>query len=158
MMYAKELFIAGTAENYYQAFTYFNNSLTNANLTANDLRLSHCVLAKYYNLTSDTYNLFKIATKNIQGVASAEICCELGDYYMKANDYDEAIYWYYMAANTASADLNINCVQFIPNLQLSYCFLKLGNMSEAANYNNLAGIYKPTDPAVIANRDLFNQS
>ena len=158
MMYAKELFIAGTDDNFYKAFDYFNSSLANANMTINDHRLSHCVLARYYNLKSDSYNLFKIATKNIQGVASAEICCELGDYYMTLNDYDEAVYWYYTAANSTSADLDINCVQFIPNLRLCNCFIKLGDLAEAANYNDMAGIYKPNDPAVMANQDLLNNT
>ena len=156
MMYARELFIGGTEEDFYKAFEYFNRSLTHGNMNTDDIRLSHCVLARYYNLKSDTYNLFKIATKNIQGVASAEICCELGKYYMNALDYSEAVYWYNTAITTASADLSINCVQFIPNIQLCYCFIKLGNMAEAAKYNDMAGIYKPNDPAVIANRVLFN--
>ena len=156
MMYARELLIGGTEENFYKAFDYFNKSLTTGNMNADDIRLSHCVLARYYNLKSDAYNLFKIATKNIQGVASAEICCELGSYYMNAKDYSEAVYWFITATTTASADLNINCVQFIPNIQLCSCYIELGNMAEAAKYNDMAGIYKPNNLAVMANRDLFN--
>ncbi|MGC7870277.1 glycosyltransferase [Desulfosporosinus sp. SYSU MS00001] len=154
MMYARELLIAGTEEDFYNAFEYFNRSLPTMN--KDDIRLSHCVLARYYNLKSDSYNLFKIAAKNIQGAASAEICCELGSYYMKENDYNEAVYWYYTAATAASADLSINYVQFIPNLQLCRCFLELGDLAEAAKYNDMAGIYKPDSPEVAANRELLS--
>jgi len=158
MMYARELYIGGTEEDFYKAFNYFNRSLTDESMNVDDIRLSHCVLARYYNLRSDRYNLVKIATKNIQGVASAEICCELGNYYMNAKDYNEAVYWYNTAITNASADLNINCVQFIPNIQLCYCFIELGNMAEAAKYNDMAGIYKPNDPAIKANRFLLSNN
>jgi len=99
--------------------------------------------------------LFKIATKNIRGTACAEICCELGSYYMKEKDYNEAVYWYYLAANASNAELDVNYVGFIPNLQMSACYLALGNMQEASKYNNLAALYKPNDPSVLANNRIL---
>jgi len=152
MMYARELFIAGTEADFLKAAEYYHHSLAE-NRNAQDVRIAHCVLARYCNLTSDVYNLFKIATKNIQGAASAEICCELGSYYMKAKDYAEALYWYYLAANGASADLDIKYAEFIPNLQTCYCYIEMGDLTEAAKYNAIAGLYRPNDPAVLANND-----
>lgn len=156
MMYARELFICGTHEDFYNAFDYFNTSLTSSSLNPNDKRLSYCILARYYNLKSDAHNLFKVITKTLNGVASSEICCELGTYYMNKEDYEEALYWYYLASSAASADLNIDYMQFIPNIQMCHCFIKLGNMTEAAQHNSLAEFYKPNHPFVLANKEILN--
>lgn len=157
MMYARELYIAGNDENLIKAYEYFNNSLTDSNMTDDDKRLSHCVLARYYNLKSDSYNLLKIATKNMRGAASAEICCELGDSYLRERDFEEAIYWYYTAANAASADLVITSAEFTPNIGLCRCFIESGDMEEASRYNETAALYKPDDPAVLANQKLLEE-
>ena len=95
-------------------------------------------------------------TKNIRGNPSAEVCCELGSYYMKEKDYVEAFYWFYSAANSANAELDIDYGGFIPNLQMSRCFLELGDLNEARNYHYAAATYKPTDQAVIANKELLD--
>jgi len=156
MMYARELFICGTNKDFHKAFDYFNTSLTSNNLKSDDKRSSYCVLARYYNLKSDTLNLFKVITKTLNGIASSEICCEVGNYYMNKEDYEEALYWYYLASSTASADLSIDYMQFIPNVQMCHCFIKLGNITEATQHNSLAEFYKPNHPIVIANKEFLN--
>ncbi|WP_053006357.1 glycosyltransferase family 2 protein [Desulfosporosinus acididurans] len=155
MMYARELFICGTDEDFLKAFDYFNRSLMEETLKPDDKRLSYCVLARYYNLISDAHNLFKVITKTLNGVVSSEICCELGSYYMKMEDYEEALYWYYLASGAASADLNIDYMNFIPNFQMCRCFIKLGDMTEALKHNSLAEFYKPNHPDVLANKQIL---
>jgi glycosyltransferase involved in cell wall biosynthesis len=158
MMYARELFICGTVEDFSNAFDYFNASLRSERLKPDDKRLSYCILARYYNLKSDAHNLIKVITKTLNGIVSSEICCELGSYYLSKEDYEEALYWYYLASSTASADLNIDYMQFIPNVQMCQCSIKLGNMAEAAQQNSLAEFYKPDHPLVLANKRIINSS
>ncbi|AFM42733.1 glycosyl transferase [Desulfosporosinus acidiphilus SJ4] len=157
MMYARELFICGNDEDFYKAFAYFNMSLMSDSLKPEDKRLSCCVLARYYHLKSDVHNFFKVITKTLNGIVSSELCCELGSYYMTLEDYEEALYWYYLASSSASADLNIDYMNFIPNVQMCQCFIKLGNLTEALQHNTLAGFYKPNHPAVLANMQNLNK-
>ena len=61
----------------------------------------------------------------------AEISCEIGYYFMNINDYSKALKWFLLAThlekpNTLGFLLN-DYWGFIPNIEISVCYYKLGN-------------------------------
>lgn len=90
----------------------------------------------------------------------AETCCEIGQYYFNRNDYTRAAYWYEQALRLPRPDqlggfVQPDCYGFIPATQLSVCYYRLGNLSQAKKYHQLSGSYKPNDPTYLSNRQFF---
>ena len=89
----------------------------------------------------------------------AEISCEIAYYFMNKNDYQKALKWFLLAThlekpNTLGFLLN-DYWDFIPNIELSVCYYKLGNIEKAILYNDIASKYKPNSEAVLYNKNFF---
>jgi len=81
--------------------------------------------------------------KNLEGLLSlfrsfqfdeprAEICCDIGYYFLEKQEYTKAIFWYELALTRtfdekSSAFQIIDCYNYIPYLQLCVCYDKIGN-------------------------------
>lgn len=93
-------------------------------------------------------------------VPRAEICCEIGNYFISSKQYQIASFWYETALKS---DINLrkngfiqpDSYHFIPAIQLCVCYDKLGFYEKAQNYNDLAGSYKPGAPAYLYNKKYF---
>ncbi len=80
---------------------------------------------------------------------------------MEKAEYPKAIGWYELALTLKKPDISWNTVLhdfwgFIPNIQLCYCYYRIGDMEEAQKYNEKAAQYKPDNPGVVFNRMLFS--
>ena len=89
----------------------------------------------------------------------AEITCEVGYYFMNKNDYPKAVNWFLISThlekpNSLGFLLN-DYWDYIPNIELSVCYYKLGNIKNAVLYNEIASKYKPNSDAVLYNRKFF---
>lgn len=121
------------------------------------LNLSHCYLllnetekAKQTLFNSFNYDLPR-----------AEILCELGSIYYCNKQYHNAIYYYLLATasnkNEASGGfVNPDCYDFLPYLNISFCYYYLNDMPHANNYFNMAKNIKPNSPEIIKNQKFFN--
>lgn len=67
-----------------------------------------CVSARAARLAGDVTDFFKYAMKAVTAGGCAEICYELGAFYMEREDYDEAVIWLYNAAYETESVLNIH--------------------------------------------------
>jgi glycosyltransferase involved in cell wall biosynthesis len=90
----------------------------------------------------------------------AELCCELGYHYFLLQEYKKAVYWYRAALlcernETSGAFLLEDCYGYLPYLQLSVCFDRLGQRKEAAEWNELAGKLRPQSAAYLHNKTYF---
>lgn len=90
----------------------------------------------------------------------AEICCRMGYVYKAAEDFGRAAFWFHLALTLRRPRENWGFIQeeywgYIPAIELAVCCDRLGRAREAAHYNELAGKYKPDDPAVEYNRRYF---
>ena len=110
--------------------------------------------------------------KNLEGLLSlfrsfqfdeprAEICCDIGYYFLEKEEYTKAIFWYKLALTRtfdekSSAFQIIDCYNYIPYLQLCVCYDKIGNYQKAFEYNELAGSIKPYDESYLYNKEYFN--
>ena len=137
-MYAKELFISGSEEDCIHAVPFFVSSAMDCTRSLDEMKEACCVAARGNRLTGDIPAFFKYALKNVAAEANAEICYELGTYYLENEDYEEAILWFYNAAYETEAVLNIHCGGKLPLLALAQCYEKCGNNELAEQYRQLA--------------------
>lgn len=138
-MYAKELFISGTDEDFLQAHSVFLQTIRNAANTesgsspAGSTRLSEavCILCHCKRIQNEITEFFKYALRSMAYYPCSEICCELGQYFYDIGDFEEAVRWYYCAANETSSILNIRTSGNIPLLKLGQCYRQMAeNASE----------------------------
>ena len=133
-IYAKELFISGEDQDFLDAGSFFESSCEDTARSVDEIKEAACVAARAARIAGDTAKFFKYAMKVVACDGCAEICCELGAYYLCAQDIDEAIVWYYNAAYETESILNINCSGEIPLRGLAQCYRMIGNEVKAAEY------------------------
>jgi len=134
-MYAKELFIAGTKEDFELAQGYFEQLAEDCQLTLDEVKVCQCVLAKNAIMQGDMEYFYKIALKNMAtNEASSEICYELGRHFHDKGDYKEAIIWYYNAIYETKPELDIRYGTRLPIEGMISVQEALGNADEVRRY------------------------
>jgi glycosyltransferase involved in cell wall biosynthesis len=110
MMYIRELYKAGEMADLESSLGYLGLLLEDK-YSKNDIvtcRQIVAVLMKAYRLKGDGVSLLKLCLKPEASSANAEMCMELGYYFMDNNDYGEAAEWFYRAYNEAESEIDIN--------------------------------------------------
>ena len=137
-MYARELFMAGTDEDFIKAKDFFTSSALDTTRDLDEIKQASCVLAHIAVIEDDPAALLKYSLKDAITEMSSEMCYELGDYYYSKRDFDEAIVWYYNAAYECSSILDIQKSGSLPRLALAKCYHDLGNEEQAKDYEREA--------------------
>jgi glycosyltransferase involved in cell wall biosynthesis len=137
-MYAKELFISGTASDFASAIEYFNDVLYDSKRSNDEIKYAICVIAKGNRLNDDVYNFLKTCMKGVADKPCSELCYELGEYYHEVKDYDEAIIWYYNAAFETRSFLNIHYNGDYPLKRLGECYNEIGDNEQEQIYVKMA--------------------
>lgn len=93
-------------------------------------------------------------------VPRAEICCEIGRWFIRQELYQPAAYWYLTALLCARDDRRggfvcPDCYGYLPCIQLCVCYSHMGQQARAKQMNELAAAFKPDSPAVLHNRAYF---
>ncbi len=157
--YSRELQNAGR---YYEAVMYFTRFLDSGKGWMEDNISACCGLSVCYKNLNDPKNRLRSLLRSFEyDTPRADICCELGLYFLGNYDYYKAIFWFELATNVKPPRLNWgfelhDCSGFIPNLQLCVCYDRLGNIEEAKKYNRKAGEFKPGHPSVLYNIKYFD--
>ena len=142
-IYAKELFISGEDKDFVAAREFFRQSCQDTERSEDEIKEAACVAARAARICGDTEDFFKYAMKVIACEGCSEICCELGEYYLQRQDIDEAIVWFYNGAYETESILNVHSGGDIPLQGLAECYREAGNETQAAEYERLAGEWKP---------------
>ena len=74
--------------------------------------------------------------------------------------YSQAAYWYALALTCPRDDrrggfVAPDCYGYLPCIQLCVCHSRMGDQERAREFNELAGVCKPDDPAVLHNTAYF---
>lgn len=158
--YARELFYH---ERYEEAIKYLENFIKNPNawlenrLDAIKL-LSHC-----YNKLNLKDKILPTLLYSLElDTPRAEICCEIGQYFINKKQYKLAIFWYELALTrpqqTESGGFILSdCYGYIPNMQLCICHYHLGEYHIANECNEKAGKLKPNDKNYKINKKIFSK-
>ena len=99
-MYAKELFISGTKEDFASACQWFELRMLQPDVAAEAKAEAVCVLAKHYSLQGEQENFLSLVLTECLNASSlpAELFFLLGEYYERKEQWTEAVQWYKKAA------------------------------------------------------------
>lgn len=137
-MYARELFIAGSEEDFLQAADFFMESCASPECGPSEIKEAACVAARAARLRGDMICFFKYAMKVVSMEGCSEICFELGSFYLDAEDYEEAGVWFYNAAYETESILDIRTSRELPLRGLAKCCRHNGLAEEEREYERLA--------------------
>jgi glycosyltransferase involved in cell wall biosynthesis len=156
--YARELMYNSKYE---KAISYFNIFLNNKDAWIENkinacLDLSNC----YKEMGKDELSLSSLFRSFEYDTPRAEICTNIGIFFMQKMRYKEAIYWFEIAIKikpnyNSGAFIQIDYYNYIPYLNLCVCYDKLKKYKKAKKYNDLAGKIKPNSKAYINNKKYF---
>lgn len=156
--YARELYYNNK---YYEAISQFNHFLdTKEGWIENNIEA--CLnIAKCYQALDAKENILPSLFRSFQyDVPRAEICCEIGKYFVIEKQYSNAVFWYELATSCkmnekSGAFVMVDCYHYIPYMQLCVCYDRLGRLDLAILYNEKAGAIKPNDNAYLYNKKYF---
>ncbi|MDE6984800.1 MAG: glycosyltransferase [Lachnospiraceae bacterium] len=91
----------------------------------------------------------------------AELCCEIGKYFLEHGNFHNAVYWYETALHiprkeNAGGFVLPDCYDYVPLLQLCVCYDRMGDRQRAMEYNERAGACKPYSKAYLYNKQYFD--
>ena len=114
----------------------------------------------YFHMGQEESALLVLLRSMSFDLPRAELCCEIGKYFLEHGNYHNAIYWYETALNTPRNEYSggfmlPDCYDYIPLLQLCVCYDKLGDRQKAKEYNERAGVCKPYSQAYLYNKHYF---
>ncbi len=143
MMYARELLLCGTPEDFKAAHPYFKKVHGDLNKSGEALRRASCVLSFGAALLQNGEQLLRYAAPDLVGQPPAEICCALGHYFLAEGEYRQASDWYSAALSGAQPELLAASVGKIPLSGLSECFRLVGDTQQAEFYKTQAENWNP---------------
>ncbi len=140
-MYAKELFISGTKEDFLAAVPWFRKRLEQEALSADARTEAVCVLAKQSALWKNYEALLSEVLTEIavNPAPAAEVLYLLGEYYEVSGKDAEAVFWYKKAALEAECYV---CITYGGEYALRHVIRllrKQGLVAEAVQYENMLG-------------------
>lgn len=137
-MYAKELFIAGTDEDFLRAGAFFEESAKDNERDAEEVKEACLVAAAAARREQDAVKFFKYVVKVMADGGCAEICYELGEFYYEMQDYEEAVIWYYNACYETEPILAVKVRGKATLERLAKCYEHMGLPEEADTYRQEA--------------------
>lgn len=108
-MYLRELYKAGDEETLKNAKEFLERMLPELKNKGKELliRQTIAVLIKIYRQEDDAVAILKTGLRDEITVPSAEVCMELGYFFMKKEEYEEAAKWFYRAAFDCESEIDI---------------------------------------------------
>lgn len=165
-MYLRELYKAGSEEVLNHAREFLERTLITLKQKGKKLlaRQTIVVLLKIYRQADDPVAILKASLQEEVTIPSAEVCMELGYFFMKKEEYEEASKWFYHAAFECESEIDIasSGTSALMALALSYRkhaksprmralpqeeyeLEKLRLTEKAAEYEHMARHWKPQE-------------
>ncbi len=118
-------------------------------------------LAKcYHKINNDSKELETLFRSFHFGIPRAELCCQIGYYYMDKKEYRSAIFWFKTILLLEKPKNNWgfiqhDCWDYIPLLECAVCYDRLMEYQLAAAYNDQALLIKPESETALKNKQYF---
>lgn len=166
-MYLRELYKAGTEDELKKAEDFFERALAEKRTEGKDVlcRQIIAVLLKIYRITDNPVNILKVSLSEEATIPSAEICMELGYFFMKKEDYEEAVEWFHRAGYDCESEIDVASSGTSAFMASALCYRKIAKSPrikalpqkeyeqeydrltrKAAEYEQLARDWKPIEP------------
>ncbi|MCI5731141.1 MAG: glycosyltransferase family 2 protein [Eubacterium sp.] len=126
-MYAMELYISGDEDDLAEAEPFFAASAVDPARSMDEVKEAACVVCRSARLRGDSHTLLKMSLKDLLTEGSSEMCYELGEYFLAADDLEEAAMWYYNAMHETQSILNIHTSTDWPEEKLAQIQQRMGN-------------------------------
>ena len=158
--YARELYYH---KNYLKAVDIFEGFL-NCEDGWIENKIDACKIMSYcYSEAGEKNKILSCLLRSFQfDKPRAEICCEIGNYFLSCKDYSTAIFWYKIALDLpqdykSGGFISTDYYGYIPNIQLCVCYYHIGQIDKARMFNQEAGKYKPKSEAYLTNKLFFEK-
>lgn len=148
-MYARELMIAGSGEDFLDAEDFFLSSITDDRRGLDEVKECAIILAHIYRLQKQDVPFFKYVMKDVVTEPSSEACYELGAFYQERKDYEEACNWYINAMEHATPVLNIRYQEELPKQALAECYQVLSAKANHEGKWELAKQYETAGASLM---------
>ena len=155
--YGRELFYNKL---YVEAICVLENYLSDGRIWAVNAVEACSVLSDCYAASGDDRRATEALCRSFGfGAPRAETVCKIGSLF-RGKDDRHAAFWYQAALNcesdlAAGGFCEPDCMDFIPYVELSCCYYRLGDKARAKKYHELAKSVHPTHPSVIYNEQYF---
>ena len=134
-MYARELYLAGSDEDFIKAESFFERKAASG--ISPELHQTLClILTHCARIKNDVHRFLKYSVKIVTGDGCSEICMEMGLYYEGMGDLEEAAIWYYNAAFETTPILKATSGNVDPLRHLIDINEKNGNSEMAEMYRD----------------------
>ena len=156
--YARELYYN---KRYEDAINTFNNFLDSGKGWVENCINACQDLSYCYYAISESKKALNACFRSFEfDEPRAEICCDIGKYFLDREQYNQAIFWYELALTrkineTSGGFILLDCYNFTPYIQLCLCYFRIGDIKKSKEYNEKAAFIKPNDPAVVYNNKFF---
>lgn len=124
-MYAMELYISGDREDLLEAESFFAETAQDTERSLDEVKEAACVVCRAARMRDDSHTMLKMSLKDLLSEGSAEMCFELGEYFLAHEEYEEAAMWYYNAMHETASILNIHTSTDWPEKRLQECQQKI---------------------------------
>ncbi len=120
--------------------------------------LSYC----FYALKREKEALASLLWGLSYAKPGGELCCDLGKHFYDRSRWEQAAFWYQSALRTcpdeeAMGFVQKECYGYLPCVQLSVCYDRMGKRKEALHYHKMAGKYKPYGREFLQNERYFTK-
>jgi len=93
----------------------------------------------------------------------AEFCCKIGAIWADRGQFAQAVYWYRQAAllekpQDAMGLSDQSAWTWLPHLQLTYCYDRLGERGKARIHHEIAKLHHPQHPGILHNEAYFQSA
>jgi glycosyltransferase involved in cell wall biosynthesis len=158
--YANELY---DHEYYQKAITIYLEFLNTENHWLEDERTAYGKIADCYAKLHDINHInhaIQFVLKSFQlGSPRPEDCCRLGFFFLQKGEPKVALYWFQFATILPNTDyggiIHHACSTWIPHLQLSGCYSRLGEMNKAYKHIEIAQSFCPNHKVIVKNKSLL---
>jgi tetratricopeptide (TPR) repeat protein len=121
--------------------------------------MSHCY-QQIGNLEKELRYLFKPFEYDLP---NAESCCRIGNYFFRKERWNVAIFWFSLALQSEKPKDSWGLIRWefhtwVPHVQLTICYSKLGLLTQAYHHNEIALSYLPDDPAILNNKQILEKN
>lgn len=156
--YARELKDNGKI---HKAIQYFSRFLESGEGWVEDNITACAELARCFGEENEPEQQFLALTRSfLYDTPRAEICCQIAYIYKAKEDFERAAFWFQLSTTLKKPENSWGFIQddlwgYVPCIELSVCFDRLGRREDAERYNEFAGKYRPNDSSVEYNRSYF---
>lgn len=137
-MYAKELFIAGDSEDFKEALSFFEGSISDPKRSADEHKEAACVLARGYRMLGMEVEFLGTALQDVASLPSSEMCIEIGTYYYGKGNYEKAKCWLFDGIENTEAVISLYVKGTESLTMLADCFERTGDRISSEKYKEQA--------------------